>query len=111
MSYQDDVALVLEAMPEGGRWEYFPNAAGEVRFRKWENGRDTVICIDANFIVERVIPWADKHGWEWGVRQIASKHWATIAEKDGQRWSWIEGREDVGEAVMAAIAAALRAEQ
>lgn len=101
MSYQDDVALVLEAM---GMIAGVLTETGE---RCWIVPDGPVIDIDANFIVERVIPWA--------VRKVEYPLTVTFFDDCIEAY-WFDDTDPsrattMHEAVMAAIAAALRAWQ
>lgn len=105
MSYDDDVALVLGAMGLSLKYEG----------AWWYEGLDstTFSRIDANFIVERVIPWASLEGQ--GIT-LAPRYAPNVT---GWRCFWslaadsMEHRHfaeapTMPEAVMAAIAQALR---
>lgn len=102
MSYQEDVALVLEAM---GQWlEPSPGAPGT-----------QVGLIDANFIVEQVIPWALTQGLS-RIDVGYQGQWYASCDPDRFNGSerdkgWQCTGNTMPEAVMAALAAALRAGQ
>jgi len=105
VSYQDDVALVLEAMG------MIAGTLTETGERCWIVPDGPVIDIDANFIVERVIP-------EFRNRDIfvaiagpcdEAVEWAAFTY-NGPEHSKRVHAPAMPEAVMAALAAALRAE-
>lgn len=108
MSYQEDVALVLEAMGArliGHYWMKFGGPRGDgSAVLEWMHS-----AIDANFIVERVIPWAAAQDIKLTLRYWKS-YWLCLWRLPRNR-SDAEFAPDMPEAVMAALAAALRAGQ
>ena len=105
MSYTEDTKTVLEAM----KYDYTEGPDSPEAWLGLDGWR-----VDANFVVERVIPWAAEKGIDIRIDGPVSSSskpswWARAATKD--RGTFRADLPTMPEAVMAAIAAALRSNQ
>lgn len=108
MSYTEDTAYVLESM---GYVDSRPDWPVD-KPRWWTShvGLQAVLTIDANFVVERVIPWAIAQGFEFEIAWSAEELQVIVRRADGEMVG-VSEVPTMPEAVMAAIAAALRSEK